>query len=78
MSDCDQVRQHKRLLGAECCVRCHQAQELSELVLKGVGYVRVCCSVAAMLHPLDVEQPTRPYGLDDVPSEKIALPKRPV
>jgi hypothetical protein len=50
-------------VGTECCTKCHAAQELTSFILKNVGEVTVCCTLAAMLHPSDMERPTQPYGL---------------
>ena len=71
MSACDQVRQRLGLPKGECCDRCHERNELETLVLVGVGEVRVCCTVAALTHPSQLERPTRPYGLDDPDSSSV-------
>jgi len=52
-------------VGIECCAKCHAAHELSTFILRNVGEVTVCCALAAMLHPMDMERPTRPYGLEE-------------
>ena len=71
MTDCDKARQAVGLPRAQCCCDCHERDDLTELVLKGVGFVRVCCATAALIHPADQERPTRPYGVDQPSSQTI-------
>jgi len=54
MNDCDRVRALMKMT-VTCCERCHRSEDLTKLVVKGLGRATVCCTIASSLLPTEAE-----------------------